>query len=100
MVRHVILWTLKDGLSKDEKEQIKARAKERLEGLYGKVPSLRAITVHISPLPSSNCDMMLETLFDDAERLAEYAVHPEHVAVASTFVRPYTAQRVCMDFEV
>lgn len=26
--------------------------------------------------------------------------HPEHVAVADSKVRPYTASRVCLDFEV
>ena len=98
MVRHVILWTLKE-FGEEEKKEIKKNAKERLEGLYGKVPSLRKIEVHIDPLPSSNCDMMLETVFDDEQGLKDYAVHPAHVAVANEFVRPYTASRVCLDFE-
>ena len=29
-----------------------------------------------------------------------YAVHPEHVAVADTYVRPFTAVRICMDYEI
>jgi hypothetical protein len=37
---------------------------------------------------------------DDADSLKAYAVHPSHVEVADTKVRPYTASRVCMDYEV
>ena len=99
MVRHIILWTLKDTFGEEEKKEIKKNAKEHLEGLYGKVPSLRRIAVHTDPLPSSNCDMMLESAFDDEQGLKDYAVHPAHVAVANEFVRPFTISRVCLDFE-
>ena len=100
MVRHIILWTLKDSLTAEEQRAVKASAKEQLEGLYGKVPSLRSIQVHIHPLKTANCDMMLECVFDDAKGLAEYSQHPAHVAVADAYVRPYTSSRVCMDCEV
>ena len=43
---------------------------------------------------------MLDTTFENAEALAAYATHPKHVAVADSKVRPYTANRACMDFEV
>ena len=43
---------------------------------------------------------MLDSVFEDAESLNGYAVHPEHVAVADSRVRPYVKLRVCMDFEV
>ena len=98
MVRHIILWTLKES-DEAQKKEIKKNAKIHLEGLLGQVPSLRAIKVHIAPLPSSNCDMMLETEFDDAQGLKDYAVHPAHVAVADRYVRPFTQSRVCLDFE-
>ena len=98
MVRHVILWKLKDGYSAAEKEKIKKEAKKALEDLIDKVPSLMSIAVHVNPLESSNCDMMLDSLFEDAVGLAEYANHPAHLLAADTFVCPYTASRVCMDF--
>ena len=100
MVRHVILWTLRSDLTDTEKKAVKATAKEQLERLYGVVPTLKSITVHVSPLATSNCDMMLETVFDHAAGLAEYAEHPVHRAVAKEYIAPYVAQRVCMDFEV
>jgi hypothetical protein len=99
MVRHVILWTLKDEFSKEEKMEIKAGVKEGLEGLLGQIPGLLEIRVNTEPLASSNCDLMLDSLFTDEAALKGYAVHPAHVAVANGKVRPFTASRVCMDFE-
>ena len=43
---------------------------------------------------------MLDASFESAEALKGYAVHPEHVAAADTKVRPYTATRACLDYEV
>ncbi|MDY5117108.1 Dabb family protein [Treponema succinifaciens] len=34
------------------------------------------------------------------EALKEYSKHPEHVAVADSKVRPFTASRACLDFEI
>ena len=98
MVKHVILWNLKDEFSEEEKSEIKAGIKEGLEGLMGKIPGLLYIRVNISPLASSNCDLMLDSSFEDEASLKGYAVHPAHVAVADGKVRPFTKSRVCMDY--
>ena len=88
MVRHVILWKLKE-MPAAEQETVKADIKAGLEGLAGQA------------LPSSaNADLMLDTTFVDEAALKGYAVHPAHVAVADGKVRPYTAVRTCLDFEV
>ena len=100
MVKHVILWNLKEELTKEEKENVKAGIKSGLEGLKGKIPGLIDIKVITDGLTSSNADVMLDSSFDSEEALKGYAVHPEHVEVANTKVRPYTASRVCMDYEV
>lgn len=100
MVKHVILWTLKDELSSSEKEEIKKNIKEGLEGLKGKVPGIVDIKVYIDCLASSNADLMLDSSFESEDALKNYAVHPEHVAVADSKVRPYTKLRSCLDFEV
>ena len=100
MIKHVILWTLKDEYSEEQKMEIKEGIKAGLEGLAGVTPGLKEIKVNIAPLESSNCDLMLDSTFDDADSLKAYAVHPSHVEVADTKVRPYTASRVCMDYEV
>ena len=100
MVKHVILWKLKEEFSEEKKNEIKEGVKIGLEGLKGQIPGLIEIKVNISPLPSSNCDLMLDSSFEDADSLRGYSVHPAHVEVADTKVRPYTASRVCMDYEV
>ena len=100
MVKHVILWNLKETLSDAEKEEVKKGAKEGLENLIGKIPGLIDIKVNTVGLPSSNADMMLDSTFESAEALKGYSKHPEHVAVADSKVRPFTASRVCMDYEV
>ena len=46
MVKHVILWTLKNEYSKEEKEAIKAEIKAGLEGLAGQIPGLLEIHVN------------------------------------------------------
>ena len=101
MVKHIILWTLKSELSESEKESVKAGIKEGLEPLVGKVPGLVDVTVHIDGrLASSNADVMLDCTLESEEALKAYAVHPAHVEVANTRVRPYTAVRSCLDFEL
>ena len=100
MVKHIILWQLKDELTDAEKAAVKAEAKAGLEALAGRIPGLVEIKVHINALPTSNADMMLDTTFETFEALKGYSTHPEHVAVANTKVRPYYKNRVCLDFEV
>ena len=50
MVKHVILWQLKDELSAEEKSAVKAGIKEGLESLSGKIPGLVDIHVNIDAL--------------------------------------------------
>lgn len=99
MIKHVILWKLKEGSSEDEKKLIKENVKKNLEGLAGKIPGLESIEVNINGLESSNADMMLDSLFVDEDSLKGYAIHPDHVAVANEYVRPFTEVRMCLDYE-
>lgn len=100
MVKHIILWQLKDEFSAEEKETIKAGMKSGLEGLKGKVPGLIDITVHTNGLSSSNAEVMLDSTLESEEALKGYAVHPAHVEVADSRVRPFTKTRMCLDFEI
>ena len=98
MVKHIILWQLKDELSDEEKSTVRANIKEGLEGLAGQIPGLLDIHVQIERLESSNADLMLDSTFEDEASLKGYAVHPAHVAVADGVVRPNTKSRVCIDY--
>ena len=99
MVKHIILWQLKDELTADEKIKVKADIKAGLEGLAGQIPGLIDIKVQTECLGSSNADVMLDSSFEDEASLKGYAVHPAHVAVADGVVRPNTKTRGCVDFE-
>ena len=99
MVKHVILWKLKD-LPEAEAQKVKADIKTQLESLSGKIPGLLEIKVYVDKLDSSNVDVMLDSSFESEDALKAYAIHPDHVAVADTYVRPFTAARSCLDFTV
>lgn len=101
MVKHIILWTLNPVLSDEQKEEVKKGIKAGLESLKGVVPGLIDVKVNVDGrLASSNCDVMLDCTLESEEALKAYAVHPAHVEIANTKVRPYTVQRTCLDFEV
>ena len=97
MVKHIILWTLKEEFNNDE---VKNGIKQGLESLLGLIPGLVEIKVQTEKLESSNADVMLYSVFESEKALKEYAVHPAHVEVANTKVRPFTQTRSCIDFEV
>lgn len=99
MVKHIILWSLKEEYTNEQKEAFKQSIKKELEGLKGNIPGLIDITVQINGLESSNTDLMLDSTFESYDALKAYAINPKHVYVADTFVRPHTAKRSCFDFE-
>ncbi len=101
MVKHVIIWTLKDEYSNEEKAKIKTDMKKALESLKGVIPGLIDIKLYTQPLPSSkNAEILLDTTFENEQALKDYAVHPVHVEIANTNVRPFVSGRSCMDYEV
>ena len=101
MVKHIILWKLRDDLTEEEKQRVKKDIKAGLEGLAGRIPGLLNIVVNVDGrLDSSNADLMLDSTFTDEAALKAYAAHPEHVAVADGKVRPYTCLRTCLDYTI
>lgn len=97
MVKHIILWKIKDGV---DKAAVAQGVKDGLEGLVGTVPGLTKATVIIKGLDSSTADVMLDSAFESVEALNAYKTHPAHVAVADGRVRPYMEVRLCMDYEI
>lgn len=100
MVKHMILWKLKDEFTEEQKADIRAGIKEGLEGLAGQIPGMIDISVRTEYLPTSTVDVMLDTTFESVEALKNYSTHPKHVTVADSKVRPYTAVRSCIDYEI
>ena len=99
MVHHVVMWKFKPEIEEERKAELKKAMAENLKGLVGKVPGLLTVDFVENPIPSSTHDMALVTSLEKAEDIAVYGSHPEHVKVADTYVRPYTTERACLDYE-
>jgi len=97
MVKHIILWKLKEEHNNDD---VKRGIKENIEALQGKIEGLIEIKIQVEKLESSNADVMLYSVFESEQALKDYAIHPDHVYAANTYVRPFTESRLCLDFEV
>ena len=98
-IRHVVAFRLSDPDPQVRSAQA-ADAAERLRGLVGVVPSLRAMDAGANALDlPGNWDLVLVADVDDAAGLDAYVTHPEHEKVAA-FIGGIRADRVAVDFEV
>ena len=93
MVKHIVLFSLQEGLNKEDTVSFVASL---LEPLVGKIPGLLRLEVRrnfVGP------DFTLYSEFDSAASLKLYADHPLHVAAKDRFFH-LLADRVCADYEV
>ena len=99
MVKHVILWKLKDEITEGTKEEAIAKIKRDLEALNGQIEGLVSLKVIVPDLTSSNADIMLDSTLESEEALKGYQVHPAHVAV-SEYVKKVRVARVVLDAQL
>ncbi|MDR1754584.1 MAG: Dabb family protein [Eubacterium sp.] len=97
MVRHIVIWNFKDGFSDAENKENALIVKTELEALPGLIDGIVKLDVHIDALPGSNRDVILNSLFESAEALNAYQIHPEHKRVGQ-IVRAVLDNRACMDY--
>lgn len=97
MIRHIVMLNFKEGLSPEENKKNAERVKFLLEGLKDTIPGIIDFQVHIDALPTSDKDIVLNTLFESVETLAAYQIHPDHVRIAS-FVASVMCNRTCIDY--
>lgn len=97
MVKHMIIWKLKEDLP--DPAATKAAIKAELEGLLGKIDGLKEMKILTEGFPCSAGDLMMDSAFDSAEALAAYQKHPAHVAIADGLVGPSVSQRLSFDYE-
>ena len=98
MVKHMIIWKLKDELA--DKAQTATEIKTALEDLVGKIDGLQEMHILIDRFPCSAGDVMMDSSFTDYAALEAYQQHPLHQAIANGLVRPAVAQRLSFDYEV
>jgi hypothetical protein len=100
MLKHIVLFKLKEHAEGAGKAENARRVKEALESLAKKIPQVRDLEVGINIIPSDAAyDVALITEFADENDLALYIHHPEHVKVAE-FVGKVREGRVVVDYIV
>lgn len=98
MVKHVVLFKLKDEVSAAEKLAAMNRFKEAIEALPAKISEIRHIEVGLNINPGETWSIALYSEFDSLEDVKKYAVHPDHVA-AGKLLAEVKADRACVDYE-
>ena len=93
MVKHIVLYTLKEGVDKNAAVEI---IKEQLEPLVGKIPGLRHMEIRRA---FSGMDYALYSEFDSPEDVPNYRAHPLHQEAKSHF-HHLLATRFAADYEV
>ena len=79
MVKHIVLYTLKEGVDKAEAVKI---IKNQLEPLVGVIPGLTHMEIRRA---YQGVDYALYSEFESREALADYANHPAHLAAKDHF---------------
>ena len=94
MVKHIVLYTFKEGVNKEEAVQIVAEA---LEPLVGKIEGLNWL--EICQAYQGGMDYALYSEFESAQALKDYAHHPLHLEAKEHFFH-LIGSRVAADYEV
>ena len=94
MVKHIVVYTFKEGVDKQAAVKI---VSDSLEPLVGKIPGLNVM--QIRPCYQGGMDYALYSEFDSKEALAAYAKHPLHLEAKEHFFH-FLEKRVAADFEV
>ncbi|WP_308765468.1 Dabb family protein [uncultured Bacteroides sp.] len=98
MVKHIVLFKLKEELPATEKQAVMNQFKEAIEALPAKISVIRKIEVGLNMNPAEAWDIALYSEFDSLEDVKTYAVHPDHVA-AGKLLADVKLNRACVDYE-
>jgi hypothetical protein len=100
MVKHIVIWRLKERAADRSKSENASLIKERLESLRGKIPGLIHLEVGIDFDRGENAgDLALYSEFESREALAVYQGHPLHKAIMPIVLEARTERRV-VDYEL
>jgi hypothetical protein len=100
MIKHIVLWRLKDNANGNTKEQNAAIIKQRLEALQPIIPGILTMEVGFDfSATDMSADVVLYSEFESRQALENYRVHPAHVEVAA-FVKEVRTERRVADYEL
>ncbi|MGL4518818.1 MAG: Dabb family protein [Phocaeicola sp.] len=97
MVKHIVLFKLKETLSAAEKLEVMTQFKVAIEALPASIEVIRHIHVGINMNPAEQWDLALDSEFDSLEDVKVYAGHAAHVAAAA-ILKDAKADRACVDY--
>ena len=98
MVKHIVMFKLKETLAADVKVQVMNDFKAAIEALPATIPFICRVFVGLNLNPAEQWDICLESEFDSLDDVKAYSVHPDHVAAAG-ILKDAKADRACVDFE-
>ena len=100
MVKHVVMWKLKDFAEGAGKKENALKIKASLEVLKSKIKEVKYLEVGISISDAADFyDMVLISEFKDLRDLESYQKHPEHVKAAG-FIGKVRLERKVVDYLV
>ena len=99
MVKHIVMFKLKESLSENEKIEIMNNFKSAIESLPEKIKFIKDIHVGLNINPSEKWDICLDSTFDSLDDVKAYSAHPDHVA-ATGIIKDAKEDRACVDFEI
>jgi hypothetical protein len=100
MIKHIVMWRLKDFANGAGKEENAKKLKSYLETLKGKINEIKHIEAGININRSDAAfDVVLYSEFDTLSDLEVYQKHPEHLKIVS-FVNEVRLERRVVDYEV
>ncbi len=100
MIKHIVMWQLKDHAEGADKATNALKMKALLEACYDIVPGIMKLEVAIArPDLEATYDVVMYSEFESAAALDAYQNHPQHLAL-KPFVGAVRLARQCMDYEV
>ncbi|MBA4357105.1 MAG: Dabb family protein [Humidesulfovibrio sp.] len=100
MIKHIVMWTLKDEACGADKAANARKMKELLEALPPLIPVIIDLEVGLEVFAASPaCDVILYSTFASRADLDVYQAHPEHQKVVA-FVKTVVAARSVVDYEI
>lgn len=99
MIKHIVMWRLKELADNATKQENAKRLKDKLESLKDKIEEIKNIEVGINVNPSEAAfDVVLYSEFENLEALNIYQNHPEHKKIVE-FVSGIRTYRCVVDYE-
>jgi hypothetical protein len=100
MIKHIVIWKLKDHAEGADKATNIKKMVSLLNGCANLVPGMLKLEVGTAAPPlETTSDVVLYTEFTDAAALQAYQIHPDHEAI-KPFIGAVRLERHCMDYEV